>query len=116
MGLRRDKSWASTLGIVALIVLPVIVSVVRPLARASGHLDLPPRTIRMGLLSVPAVDADTVEFSPAATDATETPVVVPALLSVLLLVLKTRRVPLHSAPLRRLKIPPRRAALSPSSH
>jgi hypothetical protein len=115
MRLRRDRSLASTLGIVALIVLPVVVSVVRPLARASGHLDLPPRTIRMGLLSVPALDADAVESSAAAT-AAETRVVAPVLLSVLLLVLKTRHITLHSVPPHRRKIPPRRAALSPSSH
>ena len=111
MGGRSSHYSARKLGILALIAITVLVSGLRPLARASGHLNIPPRMVRMSLLSVAAVDADAPVPPPMAVSA---PVFAP-LLAVLLLVLKTRRTAFRSVPLRRLKIPPRNAPASISS-
>lgn len=111
MGGRSSSDLARKLGILALIAVTLLVSGLRPLARASGHLNMPPRMVRMSLLSVAAVDAD----APVApVKVVSVPVLAP-LIAVLLLVLKTRRTAFRSVPLRRLKIPPRSTAAPLSS-
>lgn len=112
MRLSRDTEVLKKLGILMLIALTIFVSAVRPLARASGRLNIPPRMIRMSLLSVPATDAATAIPSPSTAQAVDAPL----LGGVLLLVLKTRRAAHCPVPFRRLKLPRRNAAVSLPSH
>ena len=107
MGWRCNLSLPGKLGMVALLALTVFVVTVRPLARPSGRLYGRLGLTQMALLTE-AADHDTTSLPVPA--AGRPYVFVPPLAGILLLLLKMRRTGFESAPVRRLKRPPRRTA------
>jgi hypothetical protein len=102
------------LAMVVLIAITIFVSAVRPIAHRSDRLfpQLHGLT-RMSLLSE-SPDTDSTSLPTPVADAH--PIAPALVVGLLLFVLKTRRTAFRPLPLRRLKIPARRADGSPASH
>lgn len=90
-------------GVAALILFAVLVGTLRPLARRFGRAHSQSGLTRLALLSEPADDGATPRQPVVRADVH---LLVPVLVSVLLIVLKTRRIAFIPFPLRRLKLPP----------
>jgi len=100
----RRLRWKA--GVIALIALTVWMGALRPLARVAGHTHNVLGFARVALLSDPAADGDA-PLKPPGRAAVQA--IVPALVSALLIALKTRRTAFVPVPVRRLKLPPHRS-------
>lgn len=107
------RSMARRVGIIALIAVSLFVVLARPITRPTGRLNRPQGFTSWSLLAEAGLD-DHAPIAPPVRQVTT--VIVLALAGALPRLLARARHVLPSPPLRRRKIPSRRAADSPPSH
>ncbi len=106
MGRNSNGAWCIKLIWVPVLLLAVFISTVRPLARASGGLNVPQGMIRMSLLTEAQSDTQAVLPAPAAVGTYR---LVPPAWDSQPEQFTTRHAAYQPAPLLRLKIPPPRS-------